>query len=52
MPTDTRWSPWKFIEGNDENEAAVSALAAIADAWEKAMRAEPPRLVSTPNQAA
>ena len=52
MHTDTRWSPWKFIDGNDENEAAVSALAAIADAWEKAMPAEPPRLVSTPNQAA
>lgn len=50
--TDTRWSPWKVIDGNDEDEAAVSALAAVADAWQKAMPAEPPRLVSTPNQAA
>ncbi|MGN6058061.1 MAG: polyphosphate kinase 2 family protein [Sphingomicrobium sp.] len=50
--TDTRWSPWRFINGDDEEEAAISALTAIADAWEKAMPAEPPRLVSAPTQAA
>ena len=50
--TDTRWSPWRFIDGNDEEEAAVSALGVIADAWRKAMPAEPPRLVSAPGQAA
>src|SRR4051794_832324 len=27
--TDTRWSPWQFIDGSDETEAAVSALSAI-----------------------
>jgi polyphosphate kinase 2 (PPK2 family) len=50
--TDTRWSPWRFIDGNDEEEAAISALGAIADVWSKAMPGEPPRLVSAPGQAA
>ncbi len=50
--TDTRWSPWQFIDANDEEEAAEAALAAIAAAWKKAMPAEPPHLVSTPTQAA
>lgn len=50
--TDTRWSPWKFIDANDETAAADAALAAVATAWEKAMPSEPPRLVSAPTQAA
>jgi AMP-polyphosphate phosphotransferase len=50
--TDTRWSPWQFIVADDELEAAEGALAAIASAWTKAMPAEPPHLVSKPNQAA
>jgi polyphosphate kinase 2 (PPK2 family) len=50
--TDTRWSPWRIIDGDDEEEAAVTALAAVVDAWEKAMPAEPPRLVSAPTRAA
>jgi polyphosphate kinase 2 (PPK2 family) len=50
--TNTRWSPWRMIDGNDEGEAAVAALTAIADAWSKAMPAEPPLLVSAPNEAA
>lgn len=50
--TDTRWSPWRIIDGDDENEAARLALEAIAHAWQKAMPAEPPRLVSVPPQAA
>jgi polyphosphate kinase 2 (PPK2 family) len=43
--TDTRWSPWRTIDGDDEQQAALSALEAIAEAWSKAMPAEPPRLV-------
>ena len=50
--TDTRWSPWHIIDANDEDEAASAALAAIADAWKKAMPAEPPRLVKASGQAA
>jgi polyphosphate kinase 2 (PPK2 family) len=50
--TNTRWSPWRMIDGNDEGEAAVAALTAIADAWSGAMPAEPPLLVSAPNEAA
>jgi polyphosphate kinase 2 (PPK2 family) len=41
----TRWSPWHFINGDDEESAAVAALTAISDAWAAAMPAEPPRLV-------
>ena len=43
--TDTRWSPWRTIDGDDEQQAALAALEAIADAWSKAMPAEPPQLV-------
>ena len=43
--SDTRWSPWKLIDAGDERRATLAALEAIADAWSKAMPAEPPRLV-------
>lgn len=43
--SNTRWSPWHMIDGDDEDGAAVAALTAIADAWSDAMPAEPPRLV-------
>jgi polyphosphate kinase 2 (PPK2 family) len=43
--TDTRWSPWRTIDGDNEEQAALSALEAVADAWSKAMPAEPPQLV-------
>jgi polyphosphate kinase 2 (PPK2 family) len=49
--TDTRWSPWRTIDGDDEQRAAVAALEAIAEAWSKAMPAEPPRLVGSPRVA-
>jgi polyphosphate kinase 2 (PPK2 family) len=50
--TDTRWSPWRMIDGDDERRAALSALSAIADAWAEAMPAEPPHLVGKPTRAA
>ena len=43
--SDTRWSPWRTIEADDEIAASVAALSAIADAWADAMPAEPPHLV-------
>jgi polyphosphate kinase 2 (PPK2 family) len=43
--TDTRWSPWRTVDGDDEVQAALATLEAIADAWSKAMPAEPPQLV-------
>jgi AMP-polyphosphate phosphotransferase len=43
--SNTRWSPWHIIDGDDEEGAAVAALTAVADAWAEAMPAEPPRLV-------
>lgn len=46
VDTDTRWSPWRTIDGDDEHRAAVAALEAIADAWSKAMPSEPPQLVA------
>jgi polyphosphate kinase 2 (PPK2 family) len=49
--TDTRWSPWRTIDGDDEQQAAVAALEAIAEAWAKAMPAEPPQLVAAPRVA-
>jgi polyphosphate kinase 2 (PPK2 family) len=50
--SDTRWSPWRMIDGDDEARATLSALSAIADAWSEAMPAEPPHLVSAPTRAA
>jgi polyphosphate kinase 2 (PPK2 family) len=50
--SNTRWSPWQMIDGNDEQAAAVAALSAIADAWASSMPVEPPRLVEAPNRAA
>lgn len=49
--TDTRWSPWCTIDGDDEQQAALTALEAVADAWSKAMPSEPPQLVTTPRVA-
>lgn len=39
--SDTRWSPWRMLDGDTEDELARAALAAIADAWAEAMPAEP-----------
>jgi len=50
--SDTRWSPWRMIDGDNEAQATIAALSAIADAWNDAMPAEPPRLVSAPKSAA
>jgi polyphosphate kinase 2 (PPK2 family) len=44
--TDTRWSPWRTIDADDEKQADLAALEAVADAWSKAMPSEPPQLVS------
>lgn len=52
LQSNTRWSPWRIIDGNDEAMAAVTALTAIADAWDKAMPAEPPRLIGIAPHAA
>jgi AMP-polyphosphate phosphotransferase len=49
--TDTRWSPWRTIDGDDEHQAALAALETIAEAWSKAMPAEPTQLVTTPRVA-
>ena len=50
--SDTRWSPWRMIDGDDEHAAVVAALTAVADAWAEAMPAEPPLLVGAPVRAA
>ena len=44
--TDTRWSPWRTIDADDEQQAALAALEAIADSWSKAMPSNPPQLVA------
>ncbi|HVM22957.1 MAG TPA: polyphosphate kinase [Sphingomicrobium sp.] len=50
--SDTRWSPWKTIDGDDEPHAALLALEAIADAWAGAMPAEPPQPLEAPTRVA
>jgi polyphosphate kinase 2 (PPK2 family) len=48
--TDTRWSPWRTIDSDDEQQAALTALEAIAESWSKTMPVEPPKVV--PGEAA
>jgi AMP-polyphosphate phosphotransferase len=45
--SNTRWSPWRMIDGNDEETAAIAAMSAIAEGWRQAMPGEPPHLVSS-----
>jgi len=49
--TDTRWSPWRTIDADDEQQAALAAIEFIAEAWSRAMPSEPPQLVNAPNLA-
>jgi polyphosphate kinase 2 (PPK2 family) len=39
---DTRWAPWRVIDGNDKRASRIAALTAVANAFEKAMPSEPP----------
>ena len=50
--SDTRWSPWKMIDADDERRATLAALEAIADALSRAMPAEPPQLIAVPPRVA
>ena len=50
--SDTRWSPWRIVNGDDEGQAAAEALAAVLEDFRAAMPAEPPVLVKADNRAA
>jgi AMP-polyphosphate phosphotransferase len=50
--SNTRWSPWRKIDGNDEPATSIAALEAIADAWSSAMPSEPPHLVGASGRVA
>ncbi len=41
--TDTRWAPWKVIDGNDKKAARLAALTYIADVLEAAVPMKPPK---------
>ena len=45
--TDTRWAPWRVIDGNNESAGRIAALSVIADSMEKAFPAEPPAVGDT-----
>jgi polyphosphate kinase 2 (PPK2 family) len=40
--TDTRWAPWRAIDGNDKKAARIFALTVVADALEAAVPMQPP----------
>lgn len=40
--TDTRWAPWKVIDGNAKKAARIDALSHIVDRLEKAVPMTPP----------
>ncbi len=41
--TDTRWAPWRLIDGSDRPSAQIEALGIIADALQGAVPPEPAR---------
>jgi polyphosphate kinase 2 (PPK2 family) len=41
--TDTRWAPWRVIDGNDKKAARIAALTAVCEALEPGLPIEPPR---------
>src|SRR3546814_8589681 len=40
--TDTRWAPWKVIDGNNKKAARIAALTHVAEALEAAVPMTPP----------
>lgn len=40
--TDTRWAPWKVIDGNNKKAARIAALTWIADQLERTVPMDPP----------
>ena len=54
VATDTRWAPWRVIDADDKQAARIAALTLIADAFEKAIPADPPAtgdtVIAFPNQ--
>lgn len=42
--TDTRWAPWKVIDGNDKKNARIAALSYVADMFERVVPPDPPEL--------
>jgi AMP-polyphosphate phosphotransferase len=40
--TDTRWAPWKVIDGNDKKAARIAALTYVAERLEKHVPLKPP----------
>lgn len=42
--TDTRWAPWKVIEGNNKKAARIAALTHVAEALEAVVPMTPPDL--------
>ena len=51
--SDTRWSPWRTIDADDEQQAALATLEAVAESWSKTMPVDPPKpLIGLPGAAA
>ena len=40
--TDTRWAPWRVIDGNNKKAARIAALTTIAETLERAVPLKPP----------
>lgn len=40
--TDTRWAPWKLVDGNNKKAARIAALTHVAEALEAAVPMDPP----------
>ena len=50
--TDTRWAPWKAIDGNARKAARIAALSAIVERLERELPSMPPSGAETSEDAA
>jgi len=50
--SNTRWSPWTFIDGDNPEHACRDALVAVAAAWSEAVPLDPPHIAEGSTRAA
>lgn len=50
--TDTRWAPWRVIDGNNKKSARIAALRAVAEALSRHVPGKPPTVAPDMEEAA
>ena len=45
--SNTRWSPWHVLNGDDERAAAAKAMSILIAEWRGSMPSDPPRVADS-----